>query len=130
VRERRLVFGEVADMYDRHRPSYPPALLDDLIALAALDVSEPALEVGAGTGKATMMLAARGIPIVAVEPNAANLLTDTTGLIRIRQKREGWGPPHGRQNSDRDAFEERSAAGVARTRLDGSNPPGYRRSVL
>jgi SAM-dependent methyltransferase len=70
MRERRLVFGEVADLYDRHRPAYPGRLVDDLIALAGLDGSRPVLEVGAGTGKATVMFAARGVPVVAVEPSA------------------------------------------------------------
>ncbi len=70
MRERRLVFGEVAELYDRYRPSYPPALLDDLIALAGLDGTQPVLEVGAGTGKATVLFAQRGIPVVAIEPNA------------------------------------------------------------
>jgi SAM-dependent methyltransferase len=70
MRERRLVFGEVAEQYDRHRPSYPPTLLDDLIAIAGLDGTRAVLEVGAGTGKATVMLAARGIPVIAVEPDA------------------------------------------------------------
>jgi SAM-dependent methyltransferase len=70
MRERRLVFGEVADLYDRHRPSYPDRLIDDLVALARLDGSQAVLEVGAGTGKATLMFAARGIPVVAVEPSA------------------------------------------------------------
>jgi SAM-dependent methyltransferase len=70
MRERRLVFGEVADLYDRHRPSYPDRLIDDLVALARLDGGQTVLEVGAGTGKATLMFAARGIPIVAVEPSA------------------------------------------------------------
>jgi SAM-dependent methyltransferase len=70
MRERRLVFGEVADLYDRHRPTYPDRLIDDLVALARLDGSQAVLEVGAGTGKATLMFAARGIPVVAVEPSA------------------------------------------------------------
>ena len=70
MRERRLVFGEVAESYDRYRPSYPRALIDDLIALGELDGSQPVLEVGAGTGKATVLLAQRGIPVVAIEPNA------------------------------------------------------------
>jgi hypothetical protein len=26
-RSRRLVFGEVAELYDRRRPGYPPALI-------------------------------------------------------------------------------------------------------
>ena len=68
-REPRLVFGEVAELYDRHRPAYPEQLADDLVSLAGLDGRRAVLEVGAGTGKATAMLAARGIPVVAVEPS-------------------------------------------------------------
>src|ERR1700729_1414784 len=70
MRERRLVFGEVAELYDRYRPSYPPALVDDLVEMAGLDGSQAVLEVGAGTGKATELFAQRGIPVVAIEPNA------------------------------------------------------------
>jgi len=70
MREQRLVFGEVADLYDRHRPAYPDRLIDDIVALAELDGSRAVLEVGAGTGKATALFAARGIPVVAVEPSA------------------------------------------------------------
>jgi SAM-dependent methyltransferase len=69
MREQRLVFGEVADLYDRHRPSYPARLIDDLVDLAGIDGTEPVLEVGAGTGKATVMFARRGIPVVAIEPS-------------------------------------------------------------
>ncbi len=69
MRERRLVFGEVADLYDQHRPAYPDRLIDDLVGLAGLDGRRAVLEVGAGTGKATMMFLARGIPVVAVEPS-------------------------------------------------------------
>ncbi len=68
--ERRLVFGEAAELYDRSRPSYPSVLIDDLVALAGLDGGRTVLEVGAGTGKATAMLAARGIPVLAIEPSA------------------------------------------------------------
>jgi SAM-dependent methyltransferase len=70
MRERRLVFGEVAELYDRYRPSYPPALLDDLVERAGLDGAQAVLDVGAGTGKVTALLAQRGIPVVAIEPNA------------------------------------------------------------
>jgi SAM-dependent methyltransferase len=69
MRERRLVFGEVAELYDRHRPTYPAELIDDLVALAGLDASRPVLEVGAGTGKATVLFAQRGIPVLAIEPS-------------------------------------------------------------
>jgi SAM-dependent methyltransferase len=67
--ERRLVFGRLAELYDRYRPSYPAELIDDLVALAGLDGSRPVLEAGAGTGKATVLFAARGIPVVAIEPS-------------------------------------------------------------
>jgi SAM-dependent methyltransferase len=68
---RRLVFGEVAELYDARRPSYPSSLIDDLIGLAGLHDGRRALEVGAGTGKATMLFAARGVSVLAVEPSAA-----------------------------------------------------------
>jgi SAM-dependent methyltransferase len=70
MREKRLVFGEVADLYDRHRPAYPDRLIDDLVDLAGLDGTEAAVEVGAGTGKATLMFAGRGIPVLAIEPSS------------------------------------------------------------
>lgn len=66
VSERRLTFGEVAELYDRVRPSYPDALVEDLIALSGAD---SALEVGAGTGKATILFANRGVSVLALEPN-------------------------------------------------------------
>lgn len=69
-REQRLVFGEVAELYDRHRPGYPDAVVDDLVSLAGLEAGSPVLEVGAGTGKATAMFAARGMRVLAVEPSA------------------------------------------------------------
>jgi SAM-dependent methyltransferase len=69
--ERRLAFGTVADLYDRVRPSYPSALIDDVIAFAGLDGAGRALEVGAGTGKATVLFAARGVALHALEPSAA-----------------------------------------------------------
>ena len=63
-REQRLVFGEVAEDYARERPVYPDALLDDVAALG-----RRALEVGAGTGKATAGLLARGVGVTALEPS-------------------------------------------------------------
>jgi SAM-dependent methyltransferase len=64
--ERRLSFGSVAELYDRARPSYPAALVDDVLALAP---SPRVLEVGAGTGKATVLFAARGAQVLALEPD-------------------------------------------------------------
>jgi SAM-dependent methyltransferase len=68
-REQRLVFGEVAETYDRARPGYPPALVDDVISLARLDAGDRVLEVGCGTGKATVQFAARGLDMTCLEPS-------------------------------------------------------------
>jgi SAM-dependent methyltransferase len=64
-REQRLVFGEVAEDYAAARPSYPDAVFDDVCAGASR-----ALEVGAGTGKATAGVVARGVSVLALEPSA------------------------------------------------------------
>ena len=66
---RRLVFGEVADLYDRNRPSYPEPLIKDLISLSGVREGGRALEVGAGTGKATALFGALGVPVLAIEPS-------------------------------------------------------------
>jgi SAM-dependent methyltransferase len=67
---RRLSFGGVAELYDRARPSYPPALVDDVLEYAGAGESDRVLEVGAGTGKATVLFAERGLHVVAIEPSA------------------------------------------------------------
>jgi SAM-dependent methyltransferase len=69
VRERANVFGEVAELYEARRPGYPPALFDAV--LAAVPGARTALEAGAGTGRATVELARRGLTVDAVEPDRA-----------------------------------------------------------
>jgi SAM-dependent methyltransferase len=69
AREQRLVFGEVADSYQRARPSYPDGLFDAIVELSGLASGDPVLDVGAGTGKATESLVARGFDVSAVEPS-------------------------------------------------------------
>jgi len=68
---RRLAFGRVAELYDRARPSYPRQAIDDVIEFAAIKAPARVLEVGAGTGKATALLAERGFGVLALEPSAA-----------------------------------------------------------
>jgi SAM-dependent methyltransferase len=71
-REQRFVFGEAAELYDRARAGYPEALVDDVLDFVS-GHGRPlrALEVGAGTGKATVAFAARGLEILALEPSPA-----------------------------------------------------------
>jgi SAM-dependent methyltransferase len=70
-RIQRLVFGEVAEDYERHRPDYPEALIDELVMIAGVRPGDPALEIGAGTGKATRRLLWRGLDVTALEPDPA-----------------------------------------------------------
>jgi SAM-dependent methyltransferase len=65
--ELRTTFDEVAAVYDRARPDYPPALFDDLAELAGLVPGSRVVEMGCGTGKATRPLAERGYRITCVE---------------------------------------------------------------
>ena len=65
-RTRAESFGAVAEVYELARPSYPPALVDDLLAGAPAD----ALDVGCGTGKAARLLTQRGVPVLGVEVDA------------------------------------------------------------
>jgi len=68
VRHRlRATFEEVPDLYDRARPGYPAKLFDDLVELAKLPEGARLLELGCGTGKATLPLAERGFELVCVE---------------------------------------------------------------
>ncbi|MGW1029746.1 class I SAM-dependent methyltransferase [Streptomyces sp. NPDC002577] len=60
-------FDEDAELYDRARPGYPPELYDDLAELAGARPGSRVLEVGCGTGQATVPLAGRGCRITAVE---------------------------------------------------------------
>ena len=66
------VFGEVAEDFDRVRRPYPADLVEDVLDYLGPDGwGRRALEVGAGTGKATLPFAMRGLPIVALEPDHA-----------------------------------------------------------
>jgi SAM-dependent methyltransferase len=69
--DRRTSFGSVAAAYHRARPSYPAEMVADTISYAAARPGSRALEVGAGTGKATALFAAHGLQIDAIEPSAA-----------------------------------------------------------
>ncbi len=64
------LFDGVPELYDRVRPTYPPELFADLVAITGVHKGSSLLEVGCGTGQATSSLAALGFPVTAVEPGA------------------------------------------------------------
>jgi SAM-dependent methyltransferase len=69
---RALSFGVTAEAYERFRPGYPVELFDMVMTYAGQPV-RTALEIGAGTGKATRPFAQRGVTVTATEPDGAML---------------------------------------------------------
>jgi SAM-dependent methyltransferase len=63
----RTMFEEVPELYEQARPTYPDAVFDDIALLARLGERARVLEIGCGTGQATVPLARRGYSILCVE---------------------------------------------------------------
>ena len=57
--------------YDKYRPRYPEPVFDEIVSLADLAPGAHVLEVGAGTGIATVPLVHRGLDVTAIEPAPA-----------------------------------------------------------
>jgi len=66
-------FSRGAETYSRGRPDFPPQALAWLLTDLGLRAGTTALEIGAGTGKFTRLLAATGASVIAVDPAAAML---------------------------------------------------------
>jgi len=91
----RTTFGSVAEQYDRARPSYPAAVFDDLAELAGLEPGARVVEVGPGTGKATVELVRRGYDVTGVElsPDLAEVARrNAPGAEIVVTEFERWQP--------------------------------------
>lgn len=99
-RVRARVFGEVADAYDDVRAGYPAGLAEVVLAYLGRSPAR-AVEVGAGTGKATAAFAGRGLAVTCLEPDpamAAVLARRFAGdpAVTVRVLRfEDWTAPDG-----------------------------------
>lgn len=69
---RALSFGAVAEAYERFRPGYPVEVSDLVMAYAGHPI-RTALEIGAGTGKATRLFAGAGVAVTATDPDEGML---------------------------------------------------------
>jgi SAM-dependent methyltransferase len=89
AQQRSKLFDQQAEAYDRFRPSYPDAVIDELLGPvpAGLDV----LDVGCGTGIASRQMAQRGAKVLGVElaPRMAQIARGNGVDVEIAAF-EGW----------------------------------------
>jgi SAM-dependent methyltransferase len=94
----KVTFDTIADRYHEVRPAYPEELYDELISAAGLQPDARLLEVGCGTGKATIPLAERGFAITCLEigPHLAVAARQNLAAFRgvqvVQQAFEDWRP--------------------------------------
>ncbi len=98
-RTRRITFEEEADRFDATALTYPASLIDDVVKLARLTTGSRILEIGCGSGQATISFAERGFTITAVELGerlaqlAANKLRAFPNVQVIQHEFESWELP-------------------------------------
>jgi SAM-dependent methyltransferase len=95
-------FTDLAGVYARCRPDYPAAAMEFIVQHAGLDSRSVVADIGSGTGISSRQLAARGVRVIGVEPNAS-----------MRRQAEGE-PDH------RDRIDYRDGTGEATGLPDAS----------
>ena len=60
-------FGKISLIYDEVRPNYPGKLIHDVIEISDIPNGGKVLEIGTGTGKATISFAEKGYAITALD---------------------------------------------------------------
>lgn len=105
----RATFDEDARLYAAARPTYPDALFDDLIALAGIPSGGRVLEIGPGTGQATLPLARRGFRVLGIELGARMARVARENLAAFPAARI-WEGPFEEWPVERAAFDAALAA--------------------
>jgi SAM-dependent methyltransferase len=94
----KATFDTIADRYHQARPDYPAELYAELISATGLRPGDRLLEVGCGTGKATIPFAQRGLAITCLEPGprlattARHYLASFPLVQVVGQAFEDWQP--------------------------------------
>lgn len=65
--DKRFTFNEDVKNYDKWRPRYCKELFNDIIQYSELNENKKAIEVGIGTGQATVPFLAIGCEVTAIE---------------------------------------------------------------
>lgn len=95
----KTLFDPIGDLYDRVRPRYPDALFDDMLRESGVEADSFILEIGCGTGIATLPVAARGHVLLGLEPgpNLVALLwrklAPYPGVTVLETTFEAWAAP-------------------------------------
>ena len=78
-------FASVADVYERGRPDYAPAVIGATAAELGIQPGDRVVDLAAGTGKLTRALVAFGFDVVAVEPQEPLrvVLADKVAAARV-----------------------------------------------
>ncbi|WP_033168186.1 class I SAM-dependent methyltransferase [Clostridium sp. KNHs205] len=66
-RNKRLHFNDIVENYDKMRPEYPQEIFEDVINYSNALTGKGAIEIGAGTGKATHPFLDAGYDVTAIE---------------------------------------------------------------
>ena len=82
--ELRLKFNEDEQNYDRYRPGYPDALMQDVIESFHAGTQSRIMEIGIGTGQATQPILDTGCDLTAVELGENLARFAATSLSRRR----------------------------------------------
>ena len=97
IMEQRESFNDAAALYDEARPSYPDEVIDWVISRTKISKDKTLLEIGAGTGQATIKFAERGYRIHCIEMgrNLADILKQKVKLYDVTvdvSSFEAWEP--------------------------------------
>jgi SAM-dependent methyltransferase len=93
-------FQDLADLYERHRPDYPDALVEACARYARMRQGSVVVDLGCGTGISSRRFAAHGYRVLGVEPNEAML---------ARARATGGGPEYHRGEAARTGLPDACA---------------------
>ena len=94
----RTTFNTAPTLYEEIRPGYPEELIRDVVNLSGLNDRSRILEVGCGTGKATLSFAERGYALVCLDIGtdliavAKEKLREFPNVSLVREAFEVWEP--------------------------------------